>query len=44
MSAKNRGIGLIGQDYEPGPAKEILGGLLEILSGVLEVVFEVIFG
>jgi len=42
MSSKNRGIGLIGPDYEPVPKKEILEGVLEILWGVFEWVFEVI--
>ena len=38
MSAKNRGVGLIGPDYEPVPRKEILEGVVEILSWVFELI------
>jgi hypothetical protein len=43
MDRKNRGIGLIGPDYEPVTRKDLATGLGEVLWWVLEVVLDLVW-
>jgi len=42
MSGKNRGIGLIGPDYQPVSRTELKAGLVEVLWWVIELVLDLV--